>query len=110
MLCPSCRHEIAPDAKVIFDDEAGIITGSGRAAYLTPKQMEFMILLRAKFPETLLKGNAMDAIYMGSADEPETKILDTFVCKIRQRIAGIGIVIGTVRGQGFRLRYSEHVA
>jgi len=110
MECPSCGHEIAPDAEVRFDDEAGIITGQGRAAYLTKTQMEFMMLLRDRFPRVISRDSAMEALYMGGPDEPEIKIIDVFVCKIRQRIAGIGLDIETFRSRGFRLKYESHVA
>ena len=106
--CPTCGHEIAHDAGVVFDAEAGVITGNGRAAYLTRKQMEFMLLLRDRFPRVVSKESAMDAVYMGMADEPMIKIVDVYICKIRQRIAGIGIDIQTVWARGYRLRYENH--
>lgn len=108
--CPTCGHEIALDADVMFDEESGIITGNGKAAYLTKTQMEFMILLRDRFPRIVSKESAMDAIYMGMADEPMIKIVDVYICKIRQRIAGIGVDIETLWGRGFRLKYKNNVA
>jgi two-component system cell cycle response regulator CtrA len=39
-------------------------------------------------------------------DEPEVKIVDVFVCKIRKKLAAVGLgdFIGTVWGRGYTVR------
>jgi two-component system cell cycle response regulator CtrA len=39
-------------------------------------------------------------------DEPELKIIDVFVCKIRKKLAAVGLgdFIGTVWGRGYTVR------
>jgi two-component system cell cycle response regulator CtrA len=39
-------------------------------------------------------------------DEPEVKIIDVFICKLRKKLAqaGAGELIGTVWGRGYVLR------
>ena len=39
-------------------------------------------------------------------DEPEVKIIDVFICKLRKKLAqaGAGDLIGTVWGRGYVLR------
>lgn len=39
-------------------------------------------------------------------DEPDPKIVDVFICKIRKKVAPYGIDIHTVWGQGYRLDQS----
>ena len=51
------------------------------------------------------KGALMDALYFDRAGEPEPKIVDILVCKLRRKIAGSGFVIETVWGQGYRARF-----
>ena len=42
----------------------------------------------------------------GGMDEPEMKIIDVFVCKLRKKLAqaGAGNLIGTVWGRGCMIR------
>ena len=42
----------------------------------------------------------------GGMDEPEMKIIDVFVCKLRKKLAqaGGGNLIGTVWGRGYMIR------
>ncbi len=42
----------------------------------------------------------------GGMDEPEMKIIDVFICKLRKKLAqaGAGNLIGTVWGRGYMLR------
>jgi two-component system, cell cycle response regulator CtrA len=39
-------------------------------------------------------------------DEPEVKIIDVFICKLRKKLAQAGVenVIGTVWGRGYMMR------
>jgi hypothetical protein len=47
------------------------------------------------------KESTMDALYSGSADEPEIKIVDVFICKMRKKIGADRIE--TSWGRGYRL-------
>ena len=50
------------------------------------------------------KPQIMMAIYADRLEEePEQKIVDVFVCKMRKKLKPFGIVISTVWGQGYRL-------
>ena len=43
----------------------------------------------------------------GGIDEPEPKIIDVFMCKLRRKLAdagATGVVIDTIWGQGYILR------
>jgi two-component system cell cycle response regulator CtrA len=42
----------------------------------------------------------------GGMDEPEVKIIDVFVCKLRKKLAraGAGGIIGTLWGRGYVIR------
>lgn len=57
--------------------------------------------------DIMTKDGLMSALYRDlGKDEPELKIIDVFVCKIRRKLreAGVeGIRIETVWGQGYRL-------
>jgi two-component system cell cycle response regulator CtrA len=54
--------------------------------------------------ESLTKDAGMAALYRDfGKDEPEPKILDVFVCKIRKKLKPFGIEILTLWGIGYRL-------
>lgn len=49
------------------------------------------------------KQSLMLALYGDRPDEPEIKIVDVFVCKLRKKVARFGVNIETIWGQGYRL-------
>ena len=53
------------------------------------------------------KESLMAALYSDRIDEPERKIVDVFVCKIRKKVAPHGVKIATVWGRGYRLEDRE---
>lgn len=52
---------------------------------------------------TLTKGQILSAVYVDSPEEPQEKIIDVFVCRLRRKLADTPILIETVWGQGYRL-------
>lgn len=40
-------------------------------------------------------------------DAPELKIIDVFICKIRKKLAGLGVDIESVWGHGYRLKKGQ---
>jgi two-component system, cell cycle response regulator CtrA len=55
--------------------------------------------------EMVTKAQAMDVLYSDRADtfEPEIKIVDVFVCKMRKKLARFDIIVETVWGRGYRM-------
>ncbi|MBX5015928.1 helix-turn-helix domain-containing protein [Rhizobium lentis] len=45
----------------------------------------------------------MMALYSDRLEEPEMKIVDVFVCKMRRKLKPFGVRIETIWGQGYRL-------
>jgi two-component system cell cycle response regulator CtrA len=73
---------------------------------LTRSQTRLMAALVDKIGHCVSKKALMDALYFDRAqEEPEAKIVDILVCKIRKKITGSGFVIETVWGQGYRARF-----
>lgn len=57
------------------------------------------------------KDVAMAALYRDfGRDEPEPKIIDVFICKIRKKVRPFGIEIETVWGQGYRIPADQRAA
>ncbi len=78
---------------------------SGRPVHLTGKEYAILELLVLRKGMVLTKEAFLNHLY-GGMDEPEMKIIDVFICKLRKKlaIAGAGDVIGTVWGRGYMVR------
>lgn len=66
---------------------------------LSGRQVELLMTLYARRGRVVTKLSLLDAMY-GGMDEPDPKIIDVFVCKIRQRVPGS---VQTVWGRGYLL-------
>ncbi|MDR6953812.1 two-component system cell cycle response regulator CtrA [Ancylobacter sp. 3268] len=61
--------------------------------------------------ELATKAAVMAALYRADGrDEPDTKIADVFICKIRKKLTPFGIVITTRHGLGWELRGRAELA
>jgi len=84
------------------------VTVSGQRVHLTGKEYAILELLVLRKGMILTKEAFLNHLY-GGMDEPEMKIIDVFVCKLRKKllIAGADNVIGTVWGRGYMVRDPE---
>jgi two-component system, cell cycle response regulator CtrA len=77
-----------------------------KPVHLTGKEYGILELLSRRKGTTLTKDMFLDHLYRGM-DEPEIKIIDVFVCKLRKKLAlatGGNHYIETVWGRGYVLR------
>jgi two-component system cell cycle response regulator CtrA len=83
------------------------VSVDGRDVHLTGKEYAILELLVLRKGMVLTKEAFLNHLY-GGMDEPEVKIIDVFVCKLRKKLAraGAGGTIGTIWGRGYMLR--EH--
>jgi len=80
----------------------------GEPLHLTGKEYGILELLALRKGTTLTKEQFLNHLY-GGMDEPELKIIDVFICKLRKKIAnatGGDHYIETVWGRGYVLRKS----
>ena len=78
----------------------------GRRLHVTGKEYSILELLSLRKGTTLTKEMFLDHLY-GGIDEPELKIIDVFICKLRKKIAaatGKHHYIETVWGRGYVLK------
>ena len=83
----------------------------GESLPLTGKEFRIVEFLALRKGSVLSKTAFLSHLY-GGMDEPEPKIIDVFICKLRRKleIAGArGVSIDTVWGQGYILRETEAV-
>jgi two-component system cell cycle response regulator CtrA len=79
---------------------------NGARVHLTGKEYQMLELLALRKGTTLTKEMFLSQLY-GGLDEPEVKIIDVFVCKLRKKLAnasGGKHYIETVWGRGYVMR------
>ena len=79
----------------------------GHKPYLTTKEYQILALLALRIGSTLTKETFLNHLYGGLDDEPEAKIIDVFICKLRKKLAnasGGQDYIETIWGRGYALR------
>ena len=92
------------DVEVNLDSQT--VTVRGKALHLTGKEYGIMELLSLRKGSTLNKDQFLNHLY-GGIDEPELKIIDVFICKLRKKLekaSGGKNYIETVWGRGYVLR------
>ncbi len=91
--------------------DAKSVEVNGRTVHLTGKEYQILELLSLRKGTTLTKEMFLNHLY-GGMDEPELKIIDVFICKLRKKLAkatGGENYIETVWGRGYVLRDPEPV-
>ncbi|WP_242011448.1 response regulator transcription factor CtrA [Acetobacter fallax] len=81
------------------------VTVSNVPVHLTGKEYAILELLVLRKGMVLTKDAFLNHLY-GGMDEPEMKIIDVFICKLRKKlqVVGAGNLITTVWGRGYMLR------
>lgn len=81
------------------------VTAHGVRVNLTAKEFAILELLVLRRNMIMTKDAILSQIY-GGMDEPEIKIIDVFICKIRNKLtkAGLANVISTVWGRGYTVK------
>lgn len=95
--------EVNMNAKKVF-------VGQGEVK-LTKKEYQILEILALRKGCVLSKESILDHLY-GGLDEPNPKIIDVFVCKIRKKLAafGAGDLIETNWGRGYMLSEAREAA
>ncbi len=81
------------------------VSVDGQPVRLTGKEYAILELLVLRKGMVLTKDVFLNHLY-GGMDEPEIKIIDVFICKLRRKLqlVGAGHLINTVWGRGYILR------
>ena len=95
--------------KISVNLDAKTVDVDGQSVHLTGKEYQMLELLSLRKGTTLTKEMFLNHLY-GGMDEPELKIIDVFICKLRKKLAqatGGDNYIETVWGRGYVLRDPE---
>ena len=92
--------------KVTINLDTRIVEVDGSPVHLTSKEYAILELLAMRRGTVLTKEMFLNHLY-GGIDEPELKIIDVFVCKLRKKLAEASDgtnYIETVWGRGYMLK------
>jgi two-component system, cell cycle response regulator CtrA len=98
--------------KLVVNLDTRVISVDDQPVHLTGKEYGILELLSLHKGTILTKEMFLNHLY-GGVDEPELKIIDVFVCKLRKKLAqatGGNHYIETVWGRGHMLRDPEPAA
>jgi two-component system cell cycle response regulator CtrA len=97
--------------KLLVNFDSRTVTVDDQPLHLTIKEYSILELLSLRKGTTLTKEMFLNHLY-GGMDEPELKIIDVFVCKLRKKLVqatGGEHYIETVWGRGYQLRDPDPV-
>jgi len=95
--------------KLAVNLDAKTVEVDGSRVHLTGKEYAMLELLSLRKGTTLTKEMFLNHLY-GGMDEPELKIIDVFICKLRKKLSlacGGANYIETVWGRGYVLRDAD---
>jgi two-component system cell cycle response regulator CtrA len=92
--------------------DAETVDVGGARVHLTGKEYDIVELMSLRKGVTITKDSFLNHLY-GGMDEPDVKIIDVFICKLRKKLAlacGGRSYIETVWGRGYVLRDAPELA
>ena len=104
-------QSIIRTGKLAINLDNRTVAAEGGAVHLTPREYAILELLSLRKGTTLTKDMFLNHLY-GGMDEPELKIIDVFICKLRKKLAMAcegENYIETVWGRGYALRDPQEV-
>jgi two-component system cell cycle response regulator CtrA len=102
-------QSVIKTGKLSVNLDSHTVEVSGQPIHLTGKEYGILELLSLRKGTTLTKEMFLNHLY-GGMDEPELKIIDVFICKLRKKLTAATAgenYIDTVWGRGYVLREPE---
>ena len=91
---------------LVVNLDTKMVEVGGQRVHLTSKEYQILELLTLRKGTSVTKEMFLTNLY-GGMDEPEIKIIDVFICKMRKKLANVSLsknYIETVWGRGYVLR------
>lgn len=105
LICPCCGKPLPNIDALISDAAARILVCKGHLAKLTPQEWNVFEILFKHHGNIVTKDRVYD--YMVETvheDEwPEPTIMHVLICRLRKKLAPLGVSIDTAWGTGYRI-------
>ena len=111
-MCEERSESAIRTGRLVVNLNTRVVSVDDQPVHLTGKEYEILELLSLRKGTTLTKEMFLNHLY-GGMDEPEIKIIDVFICKLRKKLAQAtdgNHYIETVWGRGYVLRDSAAAA
>src|SRR5258707_12645367 len=105
-MCEADSESAIRTGRLMVNLNTRVVSVDDQPVHLTGKEYGILELLSLRKGTTLTKEMFLNHLY-GEMDEPQQKIIDVFVCKLRNKLAqatGGEHYIETVWGRGYVLR------
>ncbi len=99
-------QSVISTGRIVVNLDTKTVEVEGKTVHLTGKEYQMLELLSLRKGTTLTKEMFLNHLY-GGMDEPELKIIDVFICKLRKKLCeatGEDTNIETVWGRGYVLK------
>jgi two-component system cell cycle response regulator CtrA len=99
-------HSVIRTGDLCVNLDSKSVEINGTRVHVTGKEYQMLELLALRKDTTLSKEMFLTHLY-GGLEEPESKIIDVFICKLRKKLAGASggkDYIETVWGRGYMMR------
>lgn len=103
LKCGHCGQAIPQAGGIIADPDRAEIRHAGFVAYLTMTEFEMFRFMLERIGRVISKDSFLSRLYQLVDDEPEAKIVDVFICKMRRKLRGTGVEIKNHWGRGYSL-------
>ncbi len=105
-------QSVIQTGKIAVNLDAKTVDVDGARIHVTGKEYAMLELLSLRKGTTLTKDMFLNHLYSGM-DEPELKIIDVFICKLRKKLShacGGENYIETIWGRGYMLKDPQETA
>ena len=103
-------HSVIQTGALVVNLDVRSVEVHGKPVILTDKEYQILELLSMHKGTTLTKEMFLNHLY-GGMDEPELRIIDVFICKLRKKLESVfptsGQLIQTVWGKGHKLEETQ---
>lgn len=97
--CPCCGASVAA-LDLLMEPTTGIVSYDGNSERFPPSQYRLIKKLVDRYPNVVTKDECLAELSLG---DPEMKVVDVQICKMRPKADRLGLVVTTVWGTGYRL-------
>jgi len=107
--CPLCGGTL-PESGVLFLEESRTVIRGDASAHLRPKEAQIFAHLARHAPAYVARDRLMQILYGHEPDNvPYDEVLNTYLMRLRRRLAPLGLAIETIYGGYVRLESQVRV-
>lgn len=109
--CPCCGQPVRRPGEVLVWGDMQAIERRGRVVKLTPREFAVFSGIWQAWPRSVERDALYDALYANRRrSRPGSKIIEVTICKVRKKLAPLGLLVTAQWGVGYVLTIGESAA